>query len=124
MSPTRRRARQTDPVASTQAVEAIIDSLRPSLPEIIHRSAKDLFRMLQAVRGLYMRRPADTNRGRPARFPREHLLRVDSTLWALLARETSVGVRSFVGQSQVSIALLQIERRKQRRQEELRKLRI
>ena len=53
--------------------------------------------MLQAVRGLYMRKPSDTNRGRPARFQREHLLRVDSTLRMLLARETSIGVRSFVG---------------------------
>jgi hypothetical protein len=54
--------------------------------------------MLHAVRGLYMRKPSDTNRGRPARFQREHLLRVDSTLRALLVRETSIGVRSFVGQ--------------------------
>jgi hypothetical protein len=54
--------------------------------------------MLHAVRGLYLRRPNDTNRGRPARFPRERLLRVDSTLRTLLARETSIGVRSFVGQ--------------------------
>lgn len=45
-----------------------------------------------------MRKPTDTKRGRPARFPREELLRVDSTLRALLARETSIGVRSFVGQ--------------------------
>jgi hypothetical protein len=54
--------------------------------------------MLQAVRGLYLRQSTDTRRGRPARFPREHLLKVDSTLRALLARETSIGVRSFVGQ--------------------------
>jgi hypothetical protein len=54
--------------------------------------------MLQAVRGLYLRRPNDTNRGRPARFPRERLLQIDSTLRTLLARETSIGVRSFVGQ--------------------------
>ncbi|MBV9927189.1 MAG: hypothetical protein JOZ96_19385 [Acidobacteria bacterium] len=54
--------------------------------------------MLQAVRGLYMRQPTETKRGRPARFAREHLLRVDSTLRAVLARETSIGVRSFVGQ--------------------------
>lgn len=54
--------------------------------------------MLQAVRGLYLRPATDTKRGRPARFAREHLLRVDSTLRTLLARETSIGVRSFVGQ--------------------------
>jgi hypothetical protein len=54
--------------------------------------------MLQAVRGLYTRRPVDTNRGRPARFAREDLLQVDSTLRMQLGRETSIGVRSFVGQ--------------------------
>jgi len=54
--------------------------------------------MLQAVRGLYLRHPTDTRRGRAASFPREHLLRVDSILRVLLARETSIGVRSFVGQ--------------------------
>lgn len=45
-----------------------------------------------------MRQPTDTKLGRPARFAHEDLLRVDSTLRALLARETSNGVRSFVGQ--------------------------
>jgi hypothetical protein len=54
--------------------------------------------MLQAVRGLYLRQPTDTKRGRPACFPREDLLKVDSALRSLLARETSIGVRSFVGQ--------------------------
>jgi hypothetical protein len=45
-----------------------------------------------------MRQPTDTNRGRPPRLAREDLLRVDFTLWVLLARETSISVRSFVGQ--------------------------
>jgi hypothetical protein len=54
--------------------------------------------MLQAVRGLYLRWPTDTKRGRPPRFSRDDLLRVDSSLRTLLARETSIGVRSFVGQ--------------------------
>lgn len=98
MSPTKRRARRADPLASTRAVEAIVDSLRSSLRDIIPQSKKDLSRLLQAVRGLYMRRPNDSNRGRPARFSREHLLQVDSALRTLLARETSIGVRSFVGQ--------------------------
>jgi hypothetical protein len=40
----------------------------------------------------------ETNRGRPSRHTREHLLRVDSQLRDLLARETGVSVRSFVGQ--------------------------
>lgn len=98
MSPTRRRQRQSDPLASASAVEAVLASLRSSLPDIIPQSQKNLTRLLQAVRGLYLSQPTDTKRGRPARFPREHLLRADSTLRVLLARETSIGVRSFVGQ--------------------------
>jgi hypothetical protein len=50
------------------------------------------------VRGLYMRQPGETKRGRPARYTREQLLRVDSKLRELLARETRISVRSFVGQ--------------------------
>ncbi len=54
--------------------------------------------MIQAVRGLYARPATDTKRERPGRFPREQLLPVDSQLRAILARETSISVRSFVGQ--------------------------
>lgn len=97
MSPTKRRTRRRDPLASKHAVEAVLDTLRTSLPEIVPESRKSLFSMLQAVRGLYMRQPSDTKRGRPPRFPREHLLRVDSVLRVILARESAIGVRSFVG---------------------------
>jgi hypothetical protein len=45
-----------------------------------------------------MRQPTETKRGRPARYTREQLLKVDSHLRELLARETSISVRSFVGQ--------------------------
>jgi uncharacterized protein (DUF2164 family) len=45
-----------------------------------------------------MRPPTETNRGRPARFTREQLLTVDSKLRELLARETRISVRRFVGQ--------------------------
>jgi hypothetical protein len=45
-----------------------------------------------------MRQPTETKRGRPARYPHEELLRGDSTLRDLLARETRISVRSFVGQ--------------------------
>ena len=54
--------------------------------------------MLQAVRSLYVRPSTDSKRGRPGRFPREDLLRVDSQLRFILSRETSISVRSFVGQ--------------------------
>jgi hypothetical protein len=45
-----------------------------------------------------MRQPTESRRGRPARYTREQLLRVDSKLRELLARETRLSVRSFVGQ--------------------------
>lgn len=98
MPMTKRRARRPDPLATASAVERVLDSLRSSLPDLIPRSHKNLLAMLNAVRGMYARPATDTRRGRPARFAREDLLRVDSRLRDLLAHETSVGVRSFVGQ--------------------------
>jgi hypothetical protein len=95
---TKRRQRRPDPLASVDAVERVIKSLRSSLPDLIPRSHKNLVAMLNSVRGLYARPAAETRRGRPAKFAREDLLRVDSRLRELLGRETSVGVRSFVGQ--------------------------
>jgi hypothetical protein len=95
---TRRRPRRPDPLASAAAVEAVLDSLRSSLPGIIPCSHKTLVSLLNSVRGLYSRQPTETNRGRPARYSREQLLRIDSRLRDLLARETRVSVRSFVGQ--------------------------
>lgn len=93
-----RRTRRVDPLASAPAVERVLDSLRASLPEIIPRAQKDFVALLNSVRGLYSRPATDTKRGRPARFAREDLLRVDARLRDLLAREATIGVRSFVGQ--------------------------
>jgi hypothetical protein len=45
-----------------------------------------------------MRQPTETKRGRPPRYTREQLLRVDSQLRDILSRETRLSVRSFVGQ--------------------------
>lgn len=98
MPMTRRRARRTDPLASAAAVERLLDELRTSLPDLIPRSRKNLVALLNSVRGLHTRTASDTKRGRPGRYKREDLLRVDSRLRDLLGRETSVGVRSFVGQ--------------------------
>lgn len=98
MKATRRRTRRRDPLASAEGVQAMLESLRATLPEIIPRTRKDLFSLLNSVRGLYMRQPSETKRGRPSRFAREQLLRVDSQLRDLLSRETSISVRSFVGQ--------------------------
>jgi len=95
---TKRRRRRPDPLASAPAVERVLDSLRASLPDLIPRSHKNLVALLNSVRGMYARPTTDAKRGRPGRFAREDLLRVDSQLRDLLARETSVGVRSFVGQ--------------------------
>jgi len=76
----------------------MLASLRTSLPDVIPRSRKNLSSLLNSVRGLYMRQPSESKRGRPARYTREQLLRVDSQLRELLARETRLSVRSFVGQ--------------------------
>lgn len=97
MKATRRRTRRADPLASAAAIEAVLASLRSSLPELIPRSHKNLSSLLNSVRGLYMRQPTETKRGRPARYSREQLLRVDSILRDLLSRETRISVRSFVG---------------------------
>jgi hypothetical protein len=47
---------------------------------------------------MYARQVSNTNKGRPGKFPREQLVVVDSKLRHLLARETSISVRSFIGQ--------------------------
>src|SRR5215213_2908704 len=95
---TRRRTRRHDPLASSEGVGRVLEQLRSSLPDLIPRSHKSLSSLLNSVRGLYMRQPSETKRGRPARYTREQLLRVDSQLRELLGRETRISVRSFVGQ--------------------------
>jgi hypothetical protein len=98
MRSNRRRARRPDPLASVSAVQGILDHLASSLPDIIPRSHTNLISMLQSVRNLYARPATDTKRGRPSKFSREELLKVDASLRMLLERETSISVRSFVGQ--------------------------
>ena len=95
---TRRRSRRQDPLASVVAVQGVLDLLASSLPDIIPRSQKNLVSMLQSIRNLSARPATDTKRGRPLKFPRENLLKVDAHLRMLLSRETSISVRSFVGQ--------------------------
>lgn len=98
MKATRRRTRRPDPLASSEGIERVLEDLSTSLPDLIPRQHKKLSSLLNSVRGLYMRQPSETKRGRPARYTREQLLRVDSVLRELLARETRLSVRSFVGQ--------------------------
>ncbi len=94
----RRRQRRSDLLASARAVERLLEELRTSLPDLIPRSHKNLVALLNSVRGLYARPTTTAGKGRPSRFRREDLLRVDSRLRDLLSRETSISVRSFVGQ--------------------------
>ena len=56
--------------------------------------------MLEAVRNIERRPATDTKRGRPSRWPREHLLEVARNLRAILERETSgrISLQSFIGQ--------------------------
>lgn len=98
MRSTRRRLRRPDSLASAAAVKGVLDHLAASLPDLIPRSQKSLISMLQSVRNLSARPATDTKRGRPTKVPRERLLKVESQLRMLLARETSLSVRSFVGQ--------------------------
>ena len=98
MKVTRWRTRRVNPLASAAAVEAVPDTLRTSLPEIILWSHKNLSSLLNSVRELYMRQPSETKRGCPARYTREQPLTVDACLRDTFSRETRLSVRSFVGQ--------------------------
>lgn len=89
MKATRRRTRKSDPLAASEAVRAIVEQLRASLPEIIPRRDKDLVRMLRAVRHTQRYPATDTKRGRPSRWGREDLLKVAARLGEILDRETS-----------------------------------
>jgi hypothetical protein len=79
-------------------VQGVLDQLAASLPDIIPHPQKNLVGMLQSVRNLSARPATDTKKGRPSKFPREDLLKVEARLRMILARETSISVRSFVGQ--------------------------
>jgi hypothetical protein len=107
-------------------VEAVLTTLRSSLPDIIPRSHKNLCSLLNSVRGLYIRQPTETKRGRPPRYTREQLLQVDSVLRDLLSRETRISVRSLEevtnedlseimpAVDQITLTLQKIARRKER----------
>jgi hypothetical protein len=95
---TRRRQRKADPLASPQAVRAIIERLRAALPEGIPQKDKELLRLLRAVRHAQRYSATETKRGRPGRWKREELLTVGTRLSDILERETSshISVASFV----------------------------
>lgn len=98
MRATRRRNRQSDPLASPEAVTAIFSQLRLVLPEIIPRRDKDFIRMLRAARHIQRYPATDTERGRPGHWKREDLIKVSTSLNDILERETSshISLASFV----------------------------
>jgi hypothetical protein len=98
LNATRRRPRRPDPLASPDAVRAVINQLRAALPDIIPRKDKELVRLLRAARHARRYPATDTNRGRPGAWKREELFRVATCLEELLDRETSshISLASFV----------------------------
>src|SRR5437588_9952697 len=100
MRATRRRRRESDTLASPEAVRTICQLLRERMPDTIPSSEKQLARFLFAVRHVERRPATDTTRGRPSRWPREKLTEAASHLRLILERETSgrVSVNSFIGQ--------------------------
>jgi hypothetical protein len=100
MRATRRRHRTVDLLASPAAVRGLCQQLREHLPDLIPKSESELIRFLYAVRHVERHWATDTKRGRPSRWPREHLLKVASVLRSVLERETSgrVSLSSFIGQ--------------------------
>jgi hypothetical protein len=100
MRATRRRSREFDPLASSEAVRSICVLLRERMPDTIPSSEKQLSRFLFAVRHIERRPATDTKRGRPSRWPREKLVEAAGQLRTILERETSgrVSLSSFIGQ--------------------------
>ena len=98
MRATKRRTRRADPLASIAAIQGVLDQLCMVLPpELVPRQDRQLIKLLVAVRNLYLRPRVDSRRGRPGRYARQDLVTVDNHLRAILERETSISVRSFVG---------------------------
>ena len=100
MRAARRRSRESDPLASPEAVRSVCRLLRERMPETIPSQEKQLVRFLFAVRHVERRPASDTRKGRPGRWPREKLLEGAGHLRAILGRETSgrVSLNSFIGQ--------------------------
>jgi hypothetical protein len=100
MRATRRRLRESDPLATTEAVRSICQLLSERMPDTIPSPEKHSMRFLYLVRHVERRPATDTKRGRPSRWPREKLMEAASQLRGILERETSgrVSVNSFIGQ--------------------------
>jgi hypothetical protein len=96
----RRRRRESDPLASPEAVRRVCQLLRERMPDTIPSSEKQLARFLFAVRHVERRPVTDTRRGRPSHWPREKLMEAAGQLRGILQRETSgrIDLNSFIGQ--------------------------
>ena len=66
----------------------VLGGLRRRLPDLIPEKEKDLVALLRAALHAEKYPASDTRQGRPARWPREELLRVMSLLRAVLGRGT------------------------------------
>jgi hypothetical protein len=100
MRAARRRSRKADPLASLAAVREVCQRLHARMPDLIPAQERQLLRFLYAVRHVERHPATDTKRGRPARWPREVLLKAARELRSILECETSgrVSVNSFTGQ--------------------------
>jgi hypothetical protein len=94
----KRRLRRFDPLATPSGVRAICDQLRQRCHELIPKSDKQFFAMLNAVRHVERYPASDTPGGRPSPWRRQDLLQVGRHLRAILERETSgrLSLSSFV----------------------------
>lgn len=94
------RSRESDPLASPEAVRSICQLLSERMPDTIPSSEKHLVRFLFSVRHVERKPAIATKRGRPSRWPREKLVVAANQLRSILERETSgrVSVNSFIGQ--------------------------
>ena len=86
---TRRRKRSPDQFASPDWVRSIFDQLKSASPLLSSLKEKDMIKLARAVRHFERYSATDTKRGRPARWPREDLIRMNLKLSDLLRRETS-----------------------------------
>lgn len=98
MKATRRRKRKVDPLASLEAIRAIVGMLHNALPDLIPQKDKELLRLLRAARHVQRYPATDTKRGRPSKWNRSDLLKVAARLGDILDRETSsrISVASFI----------------------------
>lgn len=99
MAAHRRRMRRSDPLATTIGVRRVLEELRGRCPDLIPRSDKKLFSLLNALRHIERYPAHESKTGRPAQWPRETLWEVARNLRAILGRETSgkISIASFVG---------------------------